>query len=249
MSKKAEVSIAILGIAIALITLIFGDNIYLQVTGRSFGEDFRNLFAGQPVATTITPTAIHEAAEASVVSVLLSEDFEDGTADGWTVIEGKWEVIEDIPSNHVYKGVGTFWGYTIAGSDAWKNYAFEARVKGIESQNKGANFAGLDVRVDWKGSAPCERYASRLEFTNWIGWGKYGGGCSNDWMGRFYRIEMEKWYSLRFEVIGDTLKFYVDNELMLENTDSELKTGYIGLSVGENDTVYFDDVRVLAIGE
>jgi hypothetical protein len=184
-------------------------------------------------------------------SILFNDDFEDdGTDDRWTVVEGKWEVVEDTSGNHVYKGIGTFWGYTVAGSEEWKNYALEAKVKGVES-SKNSGYAGIDVRVNWAASSnSCERYASRVGFTNdWIGGGKYGGNCNHDWDGRFYRVETGKWYLLRYEVVGDTLKFYIDNKLMFEEVDSDVKTGYIGLSVGENDTVYFDDVRVIGIGE
>lgn len=76
MSRRAEI-LAIVGILIALITLVFGDNFYFQVTGRSFGEDFRKLFSNQPAPATETssPTVIPLASS----QILLSDDFNDSS--------------------------------------------------------------------------------------------------------------------------------------------------------------------------
>lgn len=193
-----------------------------------------------------TPTTEPEHIDKSASTILFEDDFEDGTPDGWAVIAGKWEVVQDTTGNYVYKGTGDSWGYTVAGSDEWENYAVEVRVKGVENL-RGANdyYIGLDARVNWGATPSCERYASH--FGSWANVGKYGPDCSEDWPGRPHRMIPDTWYLLRLEVVEDAIRYYVDNELVREYKDSELRRGYIGLAVSTNAIAYFDDVRVMAL--
>jgi len=53
----------------------------------------------------------------------------------------------------------------------------------------------------------------------------------------------DTWYTVRFEVVGSTLKAYVDGVLKDTETDTSLTAGGIALSA-VNTTVEFDDVKV-----
>src|SRR5215208_774203 len=62
-------------------------------------------------------------------SALFSDNFDDGNANGWTPAAGTWSVVQDSGSFvYALAATGTE-GRTMAGSQAWTNYAVEARVK------------------------------------------------------------------------------------------------------------------------
>src|SRR5512134_1989510 len=65
-------------------------------------------------------------------TALFSDNFDDGNANGWTQAQGTWAVVQDSGS-FVYSmtALGTE-GRTMAGSQAWTNYAVEARVKVVD---------------------------------------------------------------------------------------------------------------------
>jgi hypothetical protein len=188
--------------------------------------------------------------ETSEGSVLFSDDFEDGNSDGWDVASGTWEVIQDATGNYVYSGKGNNWGLVTTGSEKWENYILEFKSKGVESlQQSGANdFMAASVRVNL-GATTCQRYVAHLHFGSGgsLQLGKYGNSCSKDWNVRPYQIKLGEWYYVRLEVFGNTLKLYINDKLMSVNTDDELTAGYIGLSLGQDDVAYFDDVRVTEI--
>jgi len=183
-------------------------------------------------------------------SVLFSDDFEDGNSDGWSVITGTWEVVQDSTGNYMYRGKANSWGLVTTGSENWKNYALEFKAKGIESlQQAGANdFMAANVRINL-GATGCQRYVAHLHFGSGgsVQSGKYGKTCSKDWAGQPYQIKLDEWYLVRYEAVGSTLKLYINDKLISVDIDNELSAGYIGLSLGQDDIAYFDDVRVIEI--
>jgi len=61
-SRRTEI-ITIIGTVLALIALVFGDNIFQQVTGHSFGDDFRNFLFKQTVPTALQRTESSKASK------------------------------------------------------------------------------------------------------------------------------------------------------------------------------------------
>lgn len=61
-------------------------------------------------------------------ATLLSSNFDDGTASGWTSTSGTWSVVQDA-GNYVYSQSDTSEGRTSAGSQSWTDYSVEAKVK------------------------------------------------------------------------------------------------------------------------
>ncbi|MEE8363893.1 MAG: hypothetical protein V3S18_07475 [Dehalococcoidia bacterium] len=57
---------------------------------------------------------------------LYSEDFDDGTAAGWT-LESGWEVVEEASGNRALRGLGHVWA-SYEG-DAWGDFTFKFRLK------------------------------------------------------------------------------------------------------------------------
>ena len=77
-------------------------------------------------------------------TVLFTDNFEDGAADGWTTYQGTWAVVVDGTS--VYRQSGLSSKYrAAAGSAAWTDYVVEARVKPT-GWNGSDRFASLVAR-------------------------------------------------------------------------------------------------------
>lgn len=56
------------------------------------------------------------------------DDFEDGTASDWTVVNGSWSVVTEN-GNHVYKQTDTSGeGLAVSGEASWNDYAVEANL-------------------------------------------------------------------------------------------------------------------------
>ena len=193
-----------------------------------------------PSATTTADTA----------NLLLSEDFEDGNADEWKVVQGKWEVVQESTGNHVYSGTGdALWGFVIAGKKSWTDYSFEARFKGVSPTDFPISdevWTILMTRVNW--GANCYGYTAQFGFDNgWVTLGKTGDTCNKSFPGTFSEPAMGQWYTVRFDIRATTLSLYVDGTLVSKQVDNQLQSGYVGLAVSPNTTVYFDDIRVTEI--
>src|SRR5262245_12014024 len=76
---------------------------------------------------------------------LFSDNFEDGTADGWTKSGGSWSVVSD--GSLVYRQSSTSSDARArAGSTSLTNYAVQARVKPL-AFNGSTRFVGLSARA------------------------------------------------------------------------------------------------------
>ena len=89
---------------------------------------------------------------------------------------------------------------------------------GMDSGNNGELFIGR--RIQSTSNAP-----ERIETKTNMAW------------------ETDRWYTLRLEVVGSSLKAYLDDVLQLETTDPSITSG--GVAVGARHVnVRFDDVKV-----
>ncbi|HSD83522.1 MAG TPA: hypothetical protein VLG46_06680, partial [Anaerolineae bacterium] len=75
---------------------------------------------------------------------LVSDDFEDGVADGWIVQAGNWSVITD--GTKVYNQISTtVTARSVTGSSNWTDYSIQASVK-LVSIGTGTTYAMLMTR-------------------------------------------------------------------------------------------------------
>ena len=171
-------------------------------------------------------------------ALLFSDDFETGAAKSWTTSGGTWAVTQD--GSHVYaqqaSGTGSSVLLSAAGSTTWTDQIIEVRVKvlsfggssssyfaAIYGRFTGADYYALVLRSD--GKLAIRKDKSTL-------------GSAVD-----AGIVAGTWYTLRFEIVGTTLKAYVDGVLKDSETDATLSAG--GIALGTiNATAEFDDVRV-----
>jgi hypothetical protein len=173
-------------------------------------------------------------------SVLFSDDFEDGNSNGWTTSNGTWAIATD--GSKVYGQTGTGTASTVlmsrAGSMTWANQIIEAKVKvkafggsstsyfaAIYGRSNGTDYYALALRQDGK-------IAIRKNTTT-LGSAVAAG------------IAEGIWYTVRLEIVGSTLKAYVNGVLTDTESDTSLAAG--GIAVGTvNTTAEFDDVKVTA---
>jgi len=192
-------------------------------------------------APTRTPTPV------PLSSILLHEDFEDGTADGWIFPAGTWTIEKDATGNHYWVGTGPtdypqiWYGEAKIG---WTDYAFESRIKFVTG---GTLF--ICIRSD-TGSAFYTVYTNG----SYIDLSQYNPSKNVEWksfeLGRSLSLQQNKWYTIRLEVQGSSLTAYVDNELVLSKvlpTPLVNTQGGVGYYMGGNEKFYFDDIKIWSL--
>ena len=186
------------------------------------------------------PPAVQPSApEFSIGSTILFQDnFETGTAAGWNATAGTWSVVLD-GSNHVYRNSNTSgdnWSYN--GSAAWTDYAIEALIKPLTWNSGGIAriFGRWQDANDW--------YYVNLTADNHIQLRKSVNGTFTDLAPqKSFTVSKGTWYKVRLEMVGTTLKAYVNDVLQLTATDATFSSGLIALG-GFNNTAEFDNVVV-----
>lgn len=171
-------------------------------------------------------------------SVLFSDDFEDGNANGWTASNGTWAIATD--GSKVYSQTGTGTGSTVlmssAGTASWTNQIIEAKIKvkafggsstsyfaAIYGRYNGTDYYSLTLRSD--GKIAIRKNTTTLGSA--VAAGIVGG----------------TWYTVRLEIVGSSLKAYVNGALVDTETDATLSAGRIAVGT-VNTTAEFDDIKV-----
>ena len=186
------------------------------------------------------PPAVQPSApEFSIGSALLFQDnFETGTAAGWNPTAGTWSVVLD-GSNHVYRNSNTSgdnWSYN--GSAAWTDYALEALIKPLTWNSGGI------VRILGRWQDANHWYYVNLTADNHIQLRKNVNGTFTDLAPqKSFTVSKGTWYKVRLEMVGTTLKAYVNDVLQLTATDATFSSGLIAVG-GFNNTAEFDNVVV-----
>ena len=174
-------------------------------------------------------------------TVLFTDNFEDGAADGWTTYQGTWSVVVD--GTYVYRQSGLSSKYrAAAGSAAWTNYVVEARVKPT-GWNGADRFASLVARFQDANNM----YALALRSSNKVALIKIASGSNTALAQTAYSVALNTWYTLKLEVTGSTLRGYVNGILQVAANDSTFAAGRIGART-EYASANFDDFVVTTGG-
>lgn len=164
------------------------------------------------------------------------DDFEGGSATKWQ-LEDDWTVTQENVNN-VLQGVGHKWART--GSGTWADYTFETKVKVIQG----------DVHVNFR-IGNKERYY--LEFGERLRGLSLTKNTSMDTKspifthlsGSTWSSNLGRWYNLKVELKGGSIKVYVDGLLKIQFTDPEpLSAGAIAFETLDNSRVLVDDIHV-----
>jgi hypothetical protein len=186
------------------------------------------------IAMVISMMSIFPASAATI----FNDNFDDGNASGWSTQNGSWSVVQDN-GNYVYYQSSSDEGRAWAGSSSWTNYSVEADVKIVNFN--GSNRAYVAGRwQDGNNFYAASLYNSsggKLEIRKKV------NGSTSTLTSKSYALTTNKWYKVKLEMSGSTIKMYVDGVLQLTANDSSLSSGSAGLLAYKASTKY-DNVVV-----
>ncbi|HEX2872506.1 MAG TPA: hypothetical protein VHP33_14655 [Polyangiaceae bacterium] len=177
---------------------------------------------------------------------LFFDDFEAGTASQWLAIAGSaWSVV-DAPegSGKVYQQNPTFADFyaAVATQGTWTDQIIEAKVKvlnfGGTSTSDVVTIYGRFSNID-NYLAAVLRPDGRVAIRASVG----GAPPAAIKTSPNFGVTTDVWYQLRFELVGSSLKLFVDGNLRIDTTDARLSQGTVAIG-GTNTAAMFDDVRV-----
>jgi hypothetical protein len=171
------------------------------------------------------------------------DDFENGNADGWKVVEGDWEVQEGV---YVQLGLDLNEAgipRTIIQSP-WEfgNGSIEVTIS-FDNKSDGTEIPAILYRMTDENNG----YAFRLR-SNHMEVGKLLDGQYNNIRGDAQKVNIDKPCKMRLEVDGIFTKVYYNGEIKARIGDPNGKgdeKGLIGLAVFDaSKPVYFDDIII-----
>lgn len=135
-------------------------------------------------------------------ATLLADDFEDGSADGWTRSGGSWSVVTD--GSRAYRQSGTSSDARALVGGAWTDQAVQVRVK------PGAyNGSGRHVAVLARARSTGEYYYLALTNTGSVVLGRRSGGGFTTLASAAAAAPTGSWHTLRLEAFGTTLRGFL----------------------------------------
>jgi pectate lyase len=174
-------------------------------------------------------------------ATLFSDDFEDGNSSGWTTSGGSWSVITD--GSRVFRQSGTSSDARArAGTSTWTDYAVTARVRPT-----AFNGSNRFVAVLARAQSNTSYYYLALRQNNTVELKKLVGGSSTTLASAPVTVTLGTWYTLRLEVSGTQLRGNVNGGTVLAATDSQFRSGQIGVATF-NASASFDNVVVETVG-
>jgi hypothetical protein len=178
--------------------------------------------------------------------------------EGFRLQEGAWQIVTDDDGSLVLdlNNVSTCCLSEAAfGSTRWTDYEISYRVKLVsfdpKSGTPGARGVDLYFRKE-RGTFLGPSYILTLTTNNLASLVYYPGGENASWqtiVGYSYPFGAGTWYSVRVQVRGSRIQGYVDDNLIIDKTDSRVKAGSLGLVVERMTHARFDDIRVVALGD
>ncbi|MEW6069877.1 MAG: CARDB domain-containing protein, partial [Candidatus Thermoplasmatota archaeon] len=161
--------------------------------------------SGQVTTTTVFSDSFSSLSDWSVTpSVLFSDNFNDGIADGWTPTGGTWTV-ENGEYSQSNKDVDV---YSFAGSIDWKNYIYEARVI-IKEKKYSTSWVSLTYGVLDENNL----YTFTIrDGYYWVGYRKEGEWY-NGWIAKS-DIDVDIWNTMKIKFTSETITAWLNDELL-----------------------------------
>jgi photosystem II stability/assembly factor-like uncharacterized protein len=165
--------------------------------------------------------------------LLLQDDFEDGNASGWGLEPG-WDVSLE---NGNYVLSGSEHSFARPDVNGWTDYTIEARFKLV----RGSFHFNLRENV----------YAGQIRYllgvhSGGLYLGRQIGSDFFDLSQSNVSISLNQWHSIKAVVDGNEIRVYIDDNLRLNYTDSEIPilSGISSFETLDNTIAHFDDVSV-----
>jgi hypothetical protein len=172
-------------------------------------------------------------------TVLLLEDFEDNVANGFTTSGGTWAVATD--GTKVYRQSST----TVADAWAYHGTSWTDQIVAVDMKPISFNGTNRHVSVYARWTDSNNHYYLALRNSNTIELKKKVGGTVTTLDSDTFTVATGTWYALKLEVLGTTLKAYINGVERLSATDSTLASGSVALG-SYGGSASFGDVLVTA---
>lgn len=171
-------------------------------------------------------------------ATLISDDFEDGNAAGWTTTGGTWIVNWSVDSSRVLRE-SSFAAGALArrGSLTLRDYTVAADVR-PESFNGLPGSAGVVARA----SSTTSYYAFVLNANDTVSLTRTIGSTTSTLASAKFTVDLDTWYRVSLTVSGQRLTGSV-GDVSLSTTDGYLYQGPAGLTSTWSNSSY-DDVVV-----
>ncbi len=173
-----------------------------------------------------------------------NDDFESGTSN-WSSLGGSaaWTTTvsgSDTSFRGTVSGRNDS-GRQAAGDVAWTDYTFEADVVTTSIVRRGDGPALLARVVDSN-----NYYVFRFDNRRWVIEAVVGGSVTKLAQSNRTTLSTGTVYTLRVDVEGSSLRFYVNGSLVTSATDTSFSSGQVGVGV-YGATAEFDDVAVTSL--
>lgn len=178
---------------------------------------------------------------------LLYSDFQDGTADGWDVISGQWDVVSSGNLSELVSKAAEPTSLIVAGDAAWMDYTVQAVVMLRENSEKGA---GLVVRAAGESTAQTDGYYCGFNTEEIYIYCIVNGRERKLVSKNAANIRLNVRNSLKVTVHGNSISVYLNDptRAVIECIDDAavLKSGKTGL-FSSGCSAVFDDIAVVPI--
>lgn len=156
----------------------------------------------------------------------LSDNFDDGVADGWTAYTGTWNV-----TGGVYEQTNTSLprAVTLAGNVKSGDYTVEADVMLVSGSGQEAQliFRAVDQNNRYEFILRGRGYNDLLlyRFIN-----NYTSGTQLVNFNLPFAPQLNTWYRLKVEAYGSSIRCYLNGSLAIDATDTTFSNGRVGFS-------------------
>ncbi|HYH02580.1 MAG TPA: family 16 glycoside hydrolase [Bacillota bacterium] len=189
------------------------------------------------VIPTSTTTATVTPSSTPSGNTLFTDNFESGSASNWTATQGTWSVVTDGTKALAQTSTSAE-GRTSAGSQSWTDYSVKASIK-VENYNSNR------VMLCGRYKDGNNYYAASLYKGTTLEIRKKVNGSSSTVSSKTLSIPTGSYHTVELEMVGSTIKVYVDGTLQLSATESSLKTGAAGL-IAIKSVAKYDNIIVTA---
>jgi hypothetical protein len=238
--------------ALAPAPVASGGALYHRLIHMSQGHGFQRRYVLAQLVALIallvgcegTPSITYQTAVPNAAASSRNFDTESAGAPARSeVFSGTWIVRAeaDAPSrpNALCQTANAEFPAIILDSTVYGDVTVTVRFKPLSGNVDQA--AGLIARVQDKGNYYILR-ANVLE-TN-VNLYKYAGGRRSGMKDGGATVAHARWQELRFEVVGDVLRGFLDGKLVVETRDATYKAGRIGLWTKADSVTCFDDLVI-----
>lgn len=183
-----------------------------------------------PTSPSVTPTPTTPGG-----SVIFSDNFESGNYNNWNTQNGSWSITTDGSKVLRQSSTGAE-GRAWAKSGSSSNQSVQARVK-------VTNFNGSNQALVCARMADGNNYYAVAIKSNSIELRKKISGSTTVLTSKSMSFSTNTWYTIRLDVVGDTLTAYVNGTQQLSTTTTGRSSGVAGL-IAWKVAANFDDVIV-----